>query len=271
MNTSGDAAEQVVRLSLEGMEVALKLTGTAAKHMAVMLYAVMKEQEKTKTKGKTRLTSLLKSGKPLTVFTVRNQDLRQFTKEAKKYGVVYCALRGIKKDPDGMCDLLVRSEDAPKINRIVERFQLASVETVDIQQTTEKEERGGDTQHPVPDQGVEEKEKTEQLVEELFAAPMQKEVSAPENPSAAKTEKSPLSEPSLNSPEKSGRAIMNDNKVDGRPSVRETLREIRASRNKTEPKEKHVLETNHPAKNQKVSRHQQPQVRKKKSQIGKER
>ena len=30
MNGSGDAAEQVVRLSLEGTEVALKLTGTAA-------------------------------------------------------------------------------------------------------------------------------------------------------------------------------------------------------------------------------------------------
>lgn len=30
MNTGGDAAEQVVRLSLEGFEVAAKLTGTAA-------------------------------------------------------------------------------------------------------------------------------------------------------------------------------------------------------------------------------------------------
>ena len=34
MNNSGDAAEQVVRLSLEGTEVALKLTGCAAKNIA---------------------------------------------------------------------------------------------------------------------------------------------------------------------------------------------------------------------------------------------
>ena len=34
MNNSGDAAEQVVRLSLEGTEVALKLTGSAAKNIA---------------------------------------------------------------------------------------------------------------------------------------------------------------------------------------------------------------------------------------------
>jgi len=36
MNSSGDAAEQVVRLSLEGTEVALRLTGSAAKNILVV-------------------------------------------------------------------------------------------------------------------------------------------------------------------------------------------------------------------------------------------
>ncbi len=31
MNNSGDAAEQIVRMSLEGVEIAAKITGTAAK------------------------------------------------------------------------------------------------------------------------------------------------------------------------------------------------------------------------------------------------
>lgn len=51
MNTSGDAAEQIVRLSLEGTEVALKLTGSAAKNIAAMIYAVLKNRDKNKTKG----------------------------------------------------------------------------------------------------------------------------------------------------------------------------------------------------------------------------
>ena len=34
MYNSGDAAEQIVRISLEGTEVALKLTGSAAKEYA---------------------------------------------------------------------------------------------------------------------------------------------------------------------------------------------------------------------------------------------
>lgn len=51
MNNSGDAAEQVVRLSLEGTEVALKLTGSAAKNIAAAIYAVLKNRDKNKIKG----------------------------------------------------------------------------------------------------------------------------------------------------------------------------------------------------------------------------
>ena len=50
MNNSGDAAEQVVRLSLEGTEVALKLTGSAAKNIAAAIYAVLKNRDKNKRK-----------------------------------------------------------------------------------------------------------------------------------------------------------------------------------------------------------------------------
>ena len=51
MYNSGDAAEQVVRISLEGTEVALKLTGSAAKNIAAMLYAVWKNRDKTRPKA----------------------------------------------------------------------------------------------------------------------------------------------------------------------------------------------------------------------------
>ena len=68
MNPGGDAAEQVVRLSLEGFEVAARLSGAAAKDVALLLASVLKEQ--TKTRGKARLTSMLRSGKELKVFSL---------------------------------------------------------------------------------------------------------------------------------------------------------------------------------------------------------
>ena len=85
MYNSGDAAEQVVRISLEGTEVALKLTGSAAKNIAAMLYAVWKNRDKNKTKGHQRLSAMLKSGKELKVFTVSEEHLKQFALEAKRY------------------------------------------------------------------------------------------------------------------------------------------------------------------------------------------
>ena len=46
MNTSGEAADQVVRMSMEVGEAALKISGEGAKQLAVLLYAILKEQKK---------------------------------------------------------------------------------------------------------------------------------------------------------------------------------------------------------------------------------
>ena len=48
MNTGGEAAEQIVRMSLEGFEVAAKITGAGAKNIAILLYSILKEEQKTK-------------------------------------------------------------------------------------------------------------------------------------------------------------------------------------------------------------------------------
>lgn len=133
--SGNEAADQVVSMSLRGIEVMAKISGEGAKHLAVYLFAVLKGQKQTR--GRTRLENLLRSGKELKVFAVRNEDLPTFCKEAKRYGVLYCALRD-KKNVDGLCDVMVRAEDASKINRIVERFQLATVDTASIKQEIEQ-------------------------------------------------------------------------------------------------------------------------------------
>ena len=137
MNTSGEAADQVVRMSLEVGEAALKITGAGAKQLAVLLYAVLKEQKKTK--GRARLETLVRSGKPLTVYSVKESDLKQFVTEAKRYGILYCAVRNPKGSIEGMVEVVVNEEDAARINRIVERFKFASVtEAAQIKTEIEK-------------------------------------------------------------------------------------------------------------------------------------
>ena len=228
MNTGGEAAEQIVRMSLEGFEVADKITGAGAKNIAILLYSILKEERKTK--GKARLTSMLRSGKELKVFTVKNGDLKKFTQEAKKYGVLYCVLTDRKnKDPNAEVDVIARAEDASKISRIVERFNLASVDTASIVTEAEKSKDAKDGQ-PEPDIGVQEKAEKDKLLDELMGKPVQKEENAP-NPSVAKTEKSHQSEPTSEQPKKSAEgATMTKEK----PSVREELRKIKESRKEQE-------------------------------------
>ena len=83
---------------------------------------------------------------------------------------------------------------------------------------------------PEPDIGVQEKAEKDKLLDELMGKPVQKEENAP-NPSVAKTEKSPQSEPTLEQPKKSAEgATMTKEK----PSVREELRKIKESRKEWE-------------------------------------
>ena len=44
MMHGADAAEQMVRLSLEGMEVAMRISGAGAKNLAVVLTEVFREE-----------------------------------------------------------------------------------------------------------------------------------------------------------------------------------------------------------------------------------
>ena len=128
MTNGGDAAEQIVRLSLEGFEVAAKLTGSAAKNVAILLTSVLKQEvsQSNKTRGKARLTNMIKSGKELKVFSLPQKDLQKFTEQAKKYGVLYCVLRDRNtKGGDVPIDIIARAEDASKIQRIVDRFERA--------------------------------------------------------------------------------------------------------------------------------------------------
>lgn len=167
MNQSSDAAEQIIRMSLEGFEVSAKIVGSGAKELAVLIYTVMKNKEQTS--GKAKLSNMLKSGKPLTVFSISKDNLKKFQEEAKRYGILYCALIDKKsKSPDGLVDIIVRKEDAGRINRIIDRFNLASYNKADI--VSEIEKTKNERNH-------------------------KRKKSIKSNPHLAKTEKSPRSEP----------------------------------------------------------------------------
>ena len=65
MSASSESADQLVRMGLQGTEYAIRLSGEAAKQVAVLIYTILKQEKKTK--GRARLENMLRSGKELKV------------------------------------------------------------------------------------------------------------------------------------------------------------------------------------------------------------
>ena len=255
MNNSGDAAEQIVRMSLEGVEFAARITGSAAKELALLIITALKNEKNhghLKLRGKERLKQMLKSGKPLEIYTIKERDLERFAKGAKEYGIVYCILRSTKNSPDGLCDIMVKADDAPKIARLVERFEFATVdkatlerelidslnESAPVEQGAEPEAMDiADTERLLDDllgteEGKAEPDTPEPERDEIVS--VSKGKAEPEKVEAEVKDTRPLatdSKQNLNQSEHISEPNRNSEKdsLKARPSVREEMREIKAT------------------------------------------
>ncbi len=215
MNSS-DSAEELIKIYLDGVGFTLKIAGEGSKNLITFLIALSKDNKQTK--GKTRLTNMLKTGKELKIFTIRSEDLKKFSQEAKKYGVLYCVLADKKNEKiDGLVDIMVRSEDASKVDRIAERFNFTDIATIQHEIEKEKEEKA---------KAIEEKSEDEKMVDELLAEPEeleQTEVMQEYSPSNEKTEENNQLENSLNTKNKLEKDNLYNN---GKKSVKKELEQI---------------------------------------------
>lgn len=119
MSQGSDAAEQMVKETMIISETAAKLAGLGAKNLAVLLTLYLREGHQFK--GETNLKKLLKEGKEIRVFCLDRDNLAEFKQHAKDYGIVYSALKQ-KNDDSRIVDVLVKAEDTPRVNRILEKM-----------------------------------------------------------------------------------------------------------------------------------------------------
>lgn len=233
MNSS-DSAEELIKIYLDGIRFTLLIAGEGSKNFIAFLIAMTKDNKQTK--GKTRLTNMLKTGKELKIFTIKAENLKKFSEEAKKYGILYCVLADKKNEKiDGMVDIMVRQEDASKVNRIAERFNFAKVDTATIKQELKEKEKNKETQ---------EKSKDEQMADELLEE--QKELeeivnSSEDSPSNTKSEEKNQLENSSNTKNK----LEENDKLyhNGKKSVKKELEQIEKELDKKQGKELEIEDT----------------------------
>jgi len=191
MNTNGEIADLMVKEGIQITESTAKLVGLGAKNLAAIIIALINED--TKLQGKTNLKQLLKSDKPLCIIQVKENDLKNFNAEAKKYGVLFTAVSD-KNSNTGFCDIIAKQEDVTKLNYIMEKLGYAAPE-VDIE--------------------------TEKDAPEKAKKPME-EQSKNQHPRVENKEN-----PQENKSSKYGDMEKTDNGINGKPSVRKKIEEIK--------------------------------------------
>ena len=109
----------MVKEGIQITESAVKLAGLGAKNLAALLIAIAKDNPKLS--GKTGLKRLIQDGEELTIFSVKQEDLKGFQMESKRYGVLFYPVIN-KVEKTGTVEIMAKAKDAKQINRIFERM-----------------------------------------------------------------------------------------------------------------------------------------------------
>ena len=141
---NSDAAEQVVRMSLSGVDITLRLAGAAAKNAAALLIAWAKK-EKVHI-GRTSLPKLLSSKDELHVISLTKEQFSQFQKLAKKK-ITYAPFLNTK-NRDGKVDIIMSAKQRSFANHILSKVGYGTIEPgtgfrAEIMNSRDKQELSG--------------------------------------------------------------------------------------------------------------------------------
>ena len=155
---------------------------------------------------------------------MKDDQLELFSKAAKQYGVLYCVLKD-RNAADGLTDVMVRADDAGKINRIFDRYSLATVDQASVKTEIERSRAKATGDIPEPERNDQVKDKVEEFM---------KQVVPEKNPTAEKVENANPQEARNAKSSQSGRSYEETGKnkkgrmdPEFRPSVRQQLAELR--------------------------------------------
>jgi len=117
MDVSGDVADLMVKEGIQLTEESIKLLAAGSKNLAAFLLALAKDEKKLV--GKTHMARLLREGKELKVFHIKESDLPDFRAFSKK-NVLFAVVKDHRRD-DGIVDLITNTDFVSQVNHFMER------------------------------------------------------------------------------------------------------------------------------------------------------
>lgn len=117
MDVSGDVADLMVKEGIQLTEASIKLLAAGGKNLAAFLWALSRDSKKLV--GKTNMARLLREGKELKVFHIKETDLPEFRSFAKK-NVLFSVIKDTRRT-DGIVDLVTNTDFVSQVNLFMER------------------------------------------------------------------------------------------------------------------------------------------------------
>jgi len=111
----GEAADQMVRMMLSGGEVAVRLTGSAAKNLLAISLALAKNHKKVS--GRMRMGKMLQQTRDLRTFPMTQEEYRAFKKGAREKKLLYAAVKNTR-NPNGMVDVVMPPSEVERANLV---------------------------------------------------------------------------------------------------------------------------------------------------------
>ena len=116
----GEAADQLVRMMLSGSEVAIRLSGSAAKNALALSMALAKQNKQLS--GKVNMARMLRQTRDLRMFPMTPEQYKEFQRQAKKQKLLFSAIKD-KDDRGKLIDVVMPVTELDRANMIFERIR----------------------------------------------------------------------------------------------------------------------------------------------------
>lgn len=135
MEVSGEVAELVVKEGIELSGEAVKLAGQGVVSAAALVAALASDQNRVV--GKASVTRLARENSEILVIPIRAEDLKAFDKQAKRYGILYAAVKKRGED-SGIVDILSTADCSAQLNFVLEGMGYAQPKPAKEEPTAKK-------------------------------------------------------------------------------------------------------------------------------------
>lgn len=138
----GEAADQMVRMMLSGGEVAVRLTGSAAKNLLAISLALAKSHRKVS--GRMRMGKMLQQTRDLRTFPMTQEEYRAFKKGAREKKLLYAAVKNTRNQ-NGMVDVVMPPSEVERANLVFAQmmYRQPEAERQQAQEVPAKEKQPG--------------------------------------------------------------------------------------------------------------------------------